>query len=35
MADEKYEFDIGEEGLSYDILDESYNARTQKFSSSS
>lgn len=31
MSDEKYDFDIGEEGLSYDILDESYNASTQKF----
>ena len=31
MTDEKYDFDIGEEGLSYDLLDESYNTSTQKF----
>lgn len=31
MADEKYELDIGEEGLSYDLLDQSFNASTQKF----
>lgn len=31
MANEKYDFEIGEEGLSYDILDESYNPSTQKF----
>lgn len=26
---EKYDFDIGKDGLDYDILDESYNSRTQ------
>ncbi len=31
MTEEKYDFEIGEEGLSYDILDESYNTRTQQF----
>lgn len=31
MSDEKYDLEVGDEGLSYDILDESYNPSTQKF----
>lgn len=31
MTDEKYDFDIGEEGLSYDLLDQSFNSSTKKF----
>ncbi|STX27538.1 Putative methyltransferase [Legionella beliardensis] len=31
MTNEKYDFEIGESGLSYDLLDESYNASTKKF----
>src|SRR5436190_2176638 len=30
MTDEKYDFDIGEEGLSYDLLDQSFNSSTKK-----
>src|SRR5690606_31014121 len=31
MSDEKYDFDVGEEGLSYDILDYSFNPSTKDF----